>query len=457
MGQQANTANPLGTERIGRLMVNFAVPSIISIVVNSLYNMVDQVFIGQGVGYLGNAATNVVMPLATILMALSMMMGDGAAAYISLRLGQGKTDEASKGAGHAITMTVIIGILLALLFEIFLEPLCRFFGATDSVLPYAVDYGSIIICGFPFSAIACAFGSIIRADGRPRVSMAGLLIGCITNLILDPIYIFVFRWGVKGAAVATITGQFLNALFFIICISRCKTLKFKKEYFDPEFPLVRKVASLGVSSFITQIASTAVMAVMNNTLVSYGAESRYGAEIPLAALGITIKVSQLISGITLGLASGSQPILGFNYGSRQFDRVKKVYKLDVALSTVIMVIAFLIFQLAPEYIIGLFGQESELYMEFAVKCFRIFLLLCPVIGVNVSTSTLFQSIGKPLYAAIISLSRQIIFLLPSIVILSRIMGVEGALWAGPVGDGMAAVLSITLVVLNWKKIFARPE
>lgn len=457
MGQQANTANPLGTERIGRLMVNFAVPSIISIVVNSLYNMVDQVFIGQGVGYLGNAATNVVMPLATILMALSMMMGDGAAAYISLRLGQGKTDEASKGAGHAITMTVIIGILLALLFEIFLEPLCRFFGATDSVLPYAVDYGSIIICGFPFSAIACAFGSIIRADGRPRVSMAGLLIGCVTNLILDPIYIFVFQWGVKGAAVATITGQFLNALFFIICMSRCKTLKFKKEYFDPEFPLVRKVASLGVSSFITQIASTAVMAVMNNTLVSYGAESRYGAEIPLAALGITIKVSQLISGITLGLASGSQPILGFNYGSRQFDRVKKVYKLDVALSTVIMVIAFLIFQLAPEYIIGLFGQESELYMEFAVKCFRIFLLLCPVIGVNVSTSTLFQSIGKPLYAAIISLSRQIIFLLPSIVILSRIMGVEGALWAGPVGDGMAAVLSITLVVLNWKKIFARPE
>lgn len=455
MNQTTKEVNPLGTERIGKLVVNFAVPSIISIVVNSLYNMVDQVFIGQGVGYLGNAATNVVMPLATILMALAMMMGDGAAAYMSLRLGQGKTDEASKGAGQAVTMAIAIGFVMMLLFHIFLEPLCRFFGATENVLPYALDYGKIIICGFPFSAICCAFGSIIRADGRPRTSMAGLLIGCITNLILDPIYIFVFHWGVRGAAVATITGQFLNAVFYIICLFRCKTIRFHKDYFDPELALVKTVVSLGVSSFITQIASTAVMAVMNNTLVSYGETSKYGSEIPLAALGITVKVSQLISGITLGLATGCQPILGFNYGSGQYDRVKKVYKLDVTISTMIMVVAFLIFQFAPQYIILLFGQESELYMEFAVKCFRIFLLLCPAIGMNVSTSTLFQSIGKPLYAAIISLSRQIIFLLPSIIILSRIMGVEGALWAGPVGDGMAFVLSVALVMINWKKIFAK--
>lgn len=455
MNQTTKEVNPLGTERVGKLVVNFAVPSIISIVVNSLYNMVDQVFIGQGVGYLGNAATNVVMPFATILMALAMMMGDGAAAYMSLRLGQGKTDEASKGAGQAVTMAITIGVVMMVLFHIFLEPLCRFFGATDSVLPYALDYGRIIICGFPFSAICCAFGSIIRADGRPRTSMAGLLIGCITNLILDPIYIFVFHWGVRGAAVATITGQFLNAVFYIICLFRCRTIRFHKDYFDPEPALVKTVASLGVSSFITQIASTAVMAVMNNTLVTYGENSKYGAEIPLAALGITVKVSQLISGIALGLATGCQPILGFNYGSGQYDRVKKVYKLDVTISTVIMVCAFLIFQLAPQYIILLFGQESELYMEFAVKCFRTFLLLCPAIGMNVSTSTLFQSIGKPFYAAIISLSRQIIFLLPSIIILSRIMGVEGALWAGPVGDGMAFILSAVLVVKNWKKIFAK--
>jgi len=457
MKGQTEVVNPLGAERIGKLIVCFAVPSIISLVVNSLYNMVDQVFIGQGVGYLGNAATNVVMPLTTMMMALAMMMGDGAAAYISLRLGQGKTEEASRGAGHAVTVTILIGILTMMLFEVFLEPLCRFFGATESVLPYAVDYGKIIICGFPFSAIACAFGSIIRADGRPRISMAGLLIGCITNMILDPIYIFVFHWGVKGAAIATITGQFLNAAFFIICMFRCKNLRFKKEYFDPEMPLVRKVASLGISSFITQIASTAVMAVMNHTLVSYGEASRYGAEIPLAALGITVKVSQLISGIALGLAVGCQPILGFNYGSRKYDRVKKVYKLDVIFSTAIMTAAFLIFQFVPEYIIRLFGQESELYMEFAVKCFRIFLMLCPVIGVNLSTSTLFQSIGKPLHAAVLSLSRQILFLLPSIVILSGIMGVEGALWAGPVGDGLAAVLSVTLVARNWKTMFSRPE
>lgn len=222
--------NPLGTERIGKLMLRYAVPSIISLVVNSLYNMVDQIFIGQGVGYLGNAATNVILPLTTFLLALGLMVGDGTATFMSLSLGKGKADEAAHGVGHAVTLTVGIGIILTVIFELFLQPLCRLFGATDAVMPYALEYGGIIILGFAFSAVDSAFGSILRADGRPKVSMAGLLIGCITNIILDPVFIFVFHWGVKGAAWARIIGQFLNAVFYIGCMFSFKCVKLKKQH-----------------------------------------------------------------------------------------------------------------------------------------------------------------------------------------------------------------------------------
>lgn len=226
MKTEAVAANPLGTERIGKLMVRYAIPSIISIVVNSLYNMVDQVFIGQGVGYLGNAATNIILPLTSILLALGLLIGDGTASYMSLNLGKGRSHMAAYGVGNAITLTVGTSVVLLILFEIFLEPLCLLFGATEGNLPYALEYGSIIILGFPFAMIDGAFGSIIRADGRPKVSMAGLLIGCITNIILDPIFIFVCRWGVKGAAWATIIGQLLNAVYFIVCMLRFKTVDY---------------------------------------------------------------------------------------------------------------------------------------------------------------------------------------------------------------------------------------
>ncbi|MCX4345567.1 MAG: MATE family efflux transporter, partial [Kineothrix sp.] len=244
--------NPLGTERVGKLMMRYAVPSIISIVVNSLYNMVDQVFIGQGVGYLGNAATNVIMPISTIMLALGFMFGDGAAAFMSLHLGKKEPEKAAKGIGNMVAIVIGTGIVLMILFELFLTPLCRLFGATDNVLPYALDYGRIIVLGFPFSIICSAFGSPIRADGRPKISMVGLLIGCATNMILDPIFIFVCEWGVKGAAWATVLGQVLNALYFIMCLFQFKTIKIKKEYFIPDIKVVGNIASLGTSSLISQ-------------------------------------------------------------------------------------------------------------------------------------------------------------------------------------------------------------
>ena len=253
--------NPLGTERIGKLVLTFAVPSIISMVINALYNIVDQIFIGQGVGYLGNGATNVVMPMTVIAIALSLLIGDGAAAYLSLKLGEGDEKSAARGVGCSISVMVIVGVILCILFNLFLEPLCKLFGATEDILPYAMDYGRIISYGILFSSIDSGMAGMIRADGSPKFSMAGLLLGCITNIILDPVFIFVFHWGVKGAAWATIAGQILNAFLYLAYIWKFKSIKLDKECFRISGKVMAKVSSLGVSSFITQIAIVLVMAI----------------------------------------------------------------------------------------------------------------------------------------------------------------------------------------------------
>ena len=374
---------------------------------------------------------------------------------LSLSLGKGDGKDAAYGVGNAITLTVGVSVALLILFEIFLEPLCHLFGATEGNLPYALEYGSIILLGFPFAMVDGAFGSIIRADGRPKVSMIGLLIGCVANMILDPIFIFVCHWGVRGAAWATIIGQVLNAVYFVACMLRFKTIQVKKQHLVPKWNVIKRILTLGTSSFISQAAAVFVIAVMNNSLARYGAMSKYGADIPQAALGITMKVSQLITGIALGIASGVQPIFGFNYGSGQYDRVKKTYKLALTSCTLILVVAFFIFQLCPEYIINLFGQESELYMEFAVKCFRVYLLACFMIGAGAVTGIFFQAIGRPVPAALLSLSRQIIFLIPAMLFFGYLWGVEGILWAGPVGDGLSGVISLITLGAFWNRIFKK--
>ncbi len=452
MDTTVTKTNPLGTERIGKLVLTFAVPSIISMVVNALYNIVDQIFIGQGVGYLGNGATNVVMPMTVIAIALSLLIGDGAAAYLSLKLGEGDEKSAARGVGCSISVMAIVGIILCILFNLFLEPLCILFGATEDILPYAMDYGRIISYGILFSSIDSGMAGMIRADGSPKFSMAGLLVGCITNIILDPIFIFVFHWGVKGAAWATIAGQILNAFLYLAYIWKFKSIKLDKECFRISGKVMAKVSSLGVSSFITQIAIVLVMAVTNNVLVSYGAESKYGAEIPLTTIGITMKVNQIVSAVLLGLATGAQPIFGYNYGSGQKDRVKQAYRIVLAVSTIVLILAFLVFQFAPMSIVNLFGSESELYNEFAVKCFKIFLLACPINGLQMATGVFFQAIGKPTQATVLSLSRQIVYLLPATMLLPMVLGVEGALWAGPLADVLAFITTLIMLKLYWKKI-----
>ena len=451
--ENVEVQNPLGTTKIGTLIVQYAVPSIISLVVSSLYNMVDQVFIGQGVGYLGNAATNVIMPLMVTMISLGLLVGNGAASYMSLQLGKGENESAARGVGNMVVLSVGVGIVAAIVCEIFLRPICILFGGTDEVLEYAIDYGRIIVIGFPVSIIGGSFGNVIRADGRPKQSMIGMLIGCFTNIILDPIFIFVFHWGVKGAAFATIIGQALNAIYYIFCMFHFKTIRLTRNDFKLRKNTVTRVLALGAASFITQFAAVPVMAVENNLLVKYGDLSIYGGDITLAAFGITSKVSQLIMSVALGIATGVQPIIGYNYGSKQYDRVKKTLKIGLISCVIVMIVAWIIFEFFPEPLILLFGENNDLYMEFAKKCFRIFLLCCILIPFSLVIPNFFQSIGRPVLSTVLALIRQIVILIPAMLILTPILGVEGVLWAGPISDTLAAIICVIVLKVYWNRIF----
>lgn len=438
--------SPFASEPIGKLILKFAIPSVIALLVNSLYNIVDQIFIGWGVGYLGNGATNIVFPITIIALALSMMIGNGGAAYLSLKLGEGENDIAKKGVGNAVTLVTIVSIMLAAIFLIFINPILTLFGATDILRPYALNYGYIIGIGLPFMMISAAINSMIRADGSPKYAMFSMVIGAILNIILDPIFIFIFKMGVQGAAVATIIGQIASFIVSVIYMPRFKTIHPDASSFRLSGKTCGNIAVFGLSSFITQFAITIVMALTNNLLATYGADSVYGAEIPLTATGIVMKVNQIMIAILLGIATGTQPIIGFNYGAKNYKRVKKALELSLIASEIISILSFLIFQFTPMSIVSLFGSEEGLYNEFAVMAFRIFLLLCPLTGFQTIAAVYLQAVGKPVKSAILSLARQIIFFIPAALILPTFMGVTGVLWTGPVADGLAFILSLILLL-----------
>lgn len=440
------TQSPFATESIGRLIVKFAVPSVIALLVNSLYNIVDQIFIGWGVGYLGNGATNIVFPITIIALALSMMIGNGGAAYLSLKMGEGEMETAKKGVGNAVTLVTIVSILLAVIFLVWIDPILTLFGATDVLRPFALEYGFIIGAGLPFMMISAAINSMIRADGSPKYAMLSMVIGAIINVILDPVFIFVFQMGVKGAAIATIIGQVASFVVSVLYMPHFKSVQLNKSSFAPCAKVSVNIVIFGLSSFITQFAITIVMALTNNLLAKYGAQSVYGAEIPLTATGIVMKVNQIMIAILLGIATGTQPIIGYNYGAKSYHRVKKALEISLIASEIVSVAAFLIFQFAPMSVVSLFGSEEGLYNEFAVKAFRIFLMLCPLTGFQTIAAVYLQAVGKPVKSAILSLARQIIFFVPTALILPIFLGVEGVLWTGPVADGLAFLLSLAFLL-----------
>lgn len=437
--------NPLGYEKISKLLRSFAVPSITATLVSSLYNIVDQVFIGQGVGYLGNAATNVSYPLSTICLAISLLIGIGSASRFSICLGRGDTDQAAKIAGNGVTLMVLAGILYLVLGEVLLTPMLRIFGATTEVLPYAQSYASIILIGMPFLILTNGISNLIRADGSPKYSMICMVAGAVVNTILDPIFIFVFQWGMFGAALATILGQILSFLLATRYLWAFRTITLEKECFRPDWRDGLHTLSMGISSSVNQIAITIVQVVLNNSLTYYGAMSVYGEDIPLAACGIVMKTNAILLSIIVGISQGVQPIIGFNYGARKYDRVKQAYLLAIRWNFVISAVGFLLFQLFPRPIISIFGSGEELYFDFAVLFMRTFLFMVIVNGVQVLSSSFFTAIGKALKGLLLSLTRQVFFLIPLILILPLWLGIFGVLLAGPIADFIAFVVSVLLV------------
>lgn len=444
--------NILGTERIGKLIRKFSIPCIISMLVNSLYNIVDQIFIGQSVGYLGNGATNVVFPLVMIGLAFSLMFGDGASAYLSLKLGEKKKKDAEIGIGNGILISTIVSIIFCVITLILLPQFLKIFGCTENLKSFALAYGGIIAIGFPFSMIGTTLNSIIRADGNPKYAMTSMCTGAILNTILDPIFISVFNKGVQGAAIATVISQFVTFVLNILYLKRFKSIKLSRDCFKLHFNVCKRISLLGISSFITQMSIVCVMTAENNLLGKYGANSKFGPEIPITVLGIVMKINQILNSIIIGIAAGSQPILGYNYGAKKFDRVKKTLKLVLASSLVISIIAFILFQTIPDKLILIFGSGDANYMEFACLAFRVYLLLCIFNGVQIPSGIFFQAIGKSTISAILSLSRQIVILIPVMLILSHFYGVTGVLAAGPVADGLAFLLATTFLVIEVKNL-----
>lgn len=453
--ERMEKANPLGELPIPKLLLKFTVPSIIAMLTSALYNIVDQFFIGNSVGELGNAATNIAFPLTTCCVSIALLFGIGGASAFNLAKGRGEED-AAYYMGNAITGMLSLGCFLLLLTQFFLGSMLVFFGTPESVMGYAKTYVRITSIGFPMLILATGGGHLIRADGSPKFTMLCNLTGAVINTILDAMFVFGFHWGMAGAAAATIIGQYISGIMAICYLTHCKSVTLFRDHFKVRKKYVTSVMSLGAAPCSNQLAMMIVQLVLNKSLTYYGAISRFGEEIPLACAGIIAKVNQVYFSFVIGMSQGMQPIASFNYGARKFQRVKRVYLMSVSCGFFVSLVAFFIFQIFPEPIIGLFGEGSGEYVAFAVSYFRIFLLFTFANFLQPMSSNFFTAIGKPKKGMFLSLTRQILFLLPLIVVLPLFMGIDGILYAGPVADGTAAVVSGVMVArefsgAQWKK------
>lgn len=442
--------NPLGSEPVSSLLRRFAIPSVIAMLVSALYNMVDQLFIGHSIGVLGNAATNVAFPLSMVCTSIGLLCGIGGAANFNLCMGRREPEHAKSYVGSAISMLAILGVILCVAVQLFLRPMMFLFGATPDVIDYACTYTRITSIGFPFLIVTIGGSNLIRADGSPKFSMLCNLVGAIVNTILDPLFIFVFHMGMAGAALATITGQILSFALVVFYLRGFKTLPLSLSDLKPNMACWARIAALGATPAFNQVAMMVVQIVMNNTLTHYGSNSVYGSDIPLACAGIISKVNMLFFSFVIGISQGLQPIVSFNFGAQKYDRVKDAYKKAVFAATAISIVAFLCFQLFPRQIIGIFGSGSEEYLHFAERYFRIFLFFTFLNGIQPVSSNFFTSIGAPKKGIFLSLTRQIIFLLPLLLIFPYLFGIDGVMYTAPIADLAAASVSIVMVVREFK-------
>ncbi|UEA30926.1 MATE family efflux transporter [Granulicatella elegans] len=434
--------NPMGTQPVKKLLMQLAIPAMIANVVNALYNIVDQIFIGQGVGYLGNAATNIAFPITTICLALGLMTGVGAASNFNLELGRKEVNKAKRIAGTAVIQLIVMGIAIFLLVQIFLAPLMQLFGATEQIFDYAMEYSRITAYGIPFFLFSTGFNPLVRSDGRATFSMMAIIVGAVLNTVLDPIFIFVFQMGIAGAAWATVLSQMISALLLFSYIPKFRSVKFQWEDFIPHMQQVEAIAALGLTSFIFQISALIVQIVSNNLLKTYGAMSIYGSEIPIAVGGIVAKVFVIFIALIIGMTQGVQPIVGYNYGAKHYLRVRQTIFLALKIGFGLSFVTWAVFEIFPLQIIELFGNGNDLYFEFGVRYMRYFMMFLFINGHTILMTTFFPAIGKAKTGAFLSLARQLLILLPVMLSMTYIFGVEGMMFATPVSDVIALVLCV---------------
>ena len=450
MVEKTKELNPLGYKPVGKLLKSLAIPAIIANLVNALYNVVDQIFIGQGIGYLGNAATNIAFPITTMCLAIGLTLGIGGASNFSLELGRGFPEKSKHTAGTAASTLIIIGIILCIVVRIFLEPLMIGFGATDKILEYSMEYTGITSFGIPFLLFSIGVNPLVRADGNAKYSMIAIVTGAVLNIILDPLFMFVYNWGIAGAAWATVISQVVSASLLFIYFPRFKSVKFSLNDFIPQLHYLKRIISLGFASFIYQFSNMIVLVTTNNLLKIYGKNSIYGSDIPIAVFGIVMKINVIFIAIVLGLVQGAQPIFGFNYGAKNYHRVRETMRLLLKVTFSIATILFIIFQVFPKQIISLFGEGDKLYFEFAIKYTRIFLAFISLNSIQISIATFFPSIGKAIKGATVSLTKQLIVLFPLLLILPRFFGVEGVIYATPLTDLVAFTVAIIFLINEFK-------
>lgn len=455
--------NYLEREKISKLLFRFSVPCVMGLLISALYNIVDQIFIGNSeLGYLGNAATGVSFPVICIANAFAWCIGDGAASFLSICAGRKDTDRAHKCVGTGIVATLLISVVLAAVCLVFAEPLMSLFGASEQTLGMAVEYFRIVAAFFPFYLLLNVMNSMIRADGSPTFAMIAMLIGAIINIILDPVFIYVFKWGIAGAAWATVIGQCASFLACAVYFFNPKTFRLTRRSFIPNGEVLRQVISLGAATFVTQLSIVTLTLVCNMTLSHYGELSKYGPDIPISVFSIQTKVYTVVCNIVTGIVLGGQPIFGYNYGAGNMERVRQTYRLVLRATLIVGIASVLLFELWPQGIIGIFGSGDELYWEFAVKTFRIYLSLTMITCLVKMTAVFFQSIGKSVHAVVASLVRDIVCFTPLCLLLPAMLetaepgsGINGILFAAPLADIVAAIVILALTVSffrKWKRV-----
>jgi len=436
----------MANQNIGRLLWKFSIPAIVGTMVNALYHTVDRIFVGHGVGAIGIAATTVALPIMTILMAIAMLIGVGATSLISIRLGQKKPEEAEKVAGNAVVLLVVLPVLLTIIYLVFTDPILLFFGASNEALPYARDFVHIVMLGSAFGAISMGVNNFIRAEGNPQLAMMTQIIGALINIVLNYIFIFKLGLGIKGSALATVSAQFVSALWVMsyywsgrsIVKIRLKTMKLS-------LPIVFSIMAIGFAPFAMMLANCVQQIILNKSLLFYG------GDLALSAIGIIMSIAAMMFMPVVGLSQGAQPIIGFNYGARQYNRVIETLKLAVIAGSCIALLGYIIIYTWPTQIVSLFSNDASL-IEITTKAIRIYFAVFLVVGFQIICSNYFQAVGKPIQSTVLGLSRQVLLFIPMLLILPNYWGINGIWMSAPISDALSVLLTATVIYYEIKNL-----